>query len=56
MCVVLFIAYLIFIKAGCISDEEFLNKYTENGYFAVGDFYDTEMPEIFVGIIIEKIS
>lgn len=45
---------LIFIKAGCISDEEFLNKYTENGYFAVGDFYDTEMPEIFVGIIIKK--
>lgn len=45
---------LIFIKAGCISDEEFLNKYTENSYFSVGDFYDTEMPEIFIGIIFKK--
>ena len=45
---------LNFIKAGCISDEEFLNKYTENSYFSVGDFYDTEMPEIFIGIIFKK--
>ena len=45
---------LFFIKAGCVDNDIFLKKYTERGYFAVGDFYDTEIPEIFVGIIIKK--
>lgn len=45
---------LFFIKAGCVNESEFLNKYTENGYFAVGDFDDTEIPELFIGIIIKK--
>lgn len=45
---------LFFIKAGCVDNDVFLKKYTERGYFAVGDFYDTEIPEIFVGIIIKK--
>lgn len=45
---------IYFIKAGCVSGDEFLKKYTEKGYFSVGDFYDTEIPEIFIGIIIKK--
>ncbi|MDE5777252.1 MAG: hypothetical protein K2I10_01885 [Lachnospiraceae bacterium] len=34
--------------------DDFLKKYFNNRAFEVGDFYDTGMPEILIGIILEK--
>ena len=40
-----------FVQAGCKTYEEFLDKYCDGKAFQVGDYYDTEMPEIYVGIL-----
>lgn len=42
------------VKVGCVDYNSFLKKYFDNRAFEVGDFYDTEMPEILIGIILEK--
>lgn len=42
------------VKVGCANYDDFLKKYFDNRAFEVGDFYDTEMPEILIGIILEK--
>ncbi len=45
---------ILVLEAGCVEYGDFLSRYGEKGVLPVGDFYDTEMPVLFVGILLEK--
>lgn len=45
---------IYYIFAGCVDNQDFLEKYCDGNYFCVGDIYDTEIPKIVIGVIIEQ--